>query len=236
MCSATSRASLCQTARRWRNVIDGQNRRIGKKVNGTLVQSFLYQNALNPIAELDGSNTVVSRFVYASHANVPDYMVKGGATYRILTDHLGSPRLVIDTTTGAIAQRMDYDAFGNVVLDTNPGFQPFGFAGGLYDRDTRLTRFGTRDYDAETGRWTVKDTILFDGGDMNLYGYVLNDPVNFIDLDGLSQRPTGKAAATAQKVVVGGLAMGRTCYRIRIFQTPIKVLVGGLARSRQSCP
>ena len=45
-----------------------------------------------------------------------------------------------------IAQRMDYDEFGNVITDTHPGFQPFGFAGGLYDLHTRLTRFGARDY------------------------------------------------------------------------------------------
>ncbi|MBX3032733.1 MAG: RHS repeat-associated core domain-containing protein [Bdellovibrionaceae bacterium] len=42
-----------------------------------------------------------------------------------------------------------------------------------------------RDYDAETGRWTSKDPILFEGGDANLYGYVLNDPVNLIDPNGL---------------------------------------------------
>ena len=76
---------------------------------------------------------------------------------------------------------MDYDAFGNVILDSNPGFQPFGFAGGIYDLDTKFTRFGARDYDAQTGRWTAKDPILFAGGDTNLYGYVLSDPVNFID-------------------------------------------------------
>jgi RHS repeat-associated protein len=62
---------------------------------------------------------------------------------------------------------------------------PFGFAGGLYDADTKLTRFGYRDYDAETGKWTAKDPIGFDGGDTNLYGYVLGDPVNFIDINGL---------------------------------------------------
>ncbi|MFV0678751.1 RHS repeat-associated core domain-containing protein, partial [Ottowia sp.] len=74
--------------------------------------------------------------------------------------------------------------WGNVTLDTNPGFQPFGYAGGLYDSDTRLTRFGARDYDAEAGRWTVNDPILFNGGDSNLYGYVTQDPVNGIDPDG----------------------------------------------------
>ncbi|HET9531618.1 MAG TPA: RHS repeat-associated core domain-containing protein [Blastocatellia bacterium] len=169
-------------------VIDGQNRRVGKKVNGALVQGLLYEDKLSPVAELDGSNQIVSLFVYGSQDNAPDYMIKGGVTYRIITDHLGSPRLVVNTATGAIAQRMDYDEFGVVVTDTNPGFQPFGFAGGIYDTQTGLVRFGARDYDPATGRWTAKDPILFAGGDTNLYGYVLNDPVNFIDPDGLAPR------------------------------------------------
>ena len=49
---------------------------------------------------------------------------------------------------------------------------------------TQLVRFGARDYDPETGRWTSKDPIGFAGGDTNLYGYVLNDPVNFVDPQG----------------------------------------------------
>lgn len=108
-----------------------------------------------------------------------------GVTYRIISDHLGSPRLIINTADGAITQRMDYDEFGNVTTDTNPGFQPFGFAGGIYDQHTQLTRFGARDYDAQTGRWTAKDPIRFAGGDTNLFGYVFSDPVNFIDPTGL---------------------------------------------------
>jgi RHS repeat-associated protein len=79
---------------------------------------------------------------------------------------------------------MDYDELGRVLVDTNPGFQPFGFAGGLYDPETKLVRFGARDYDAETGRWTSKDPLRFAGGDANLYGYVLGDPVNFTDPSG----------------------------------------------------
>src|SRR5262244_3622951 len=116
-------------------------------------------------------------------------MIKGGYTYRLITDHLGSPRLVIDATTGHVVQRLAYDAFGRVIVDDNPGFQPFGFAGGFYDPDTKLTRFGARDYDAETGRWTAKDPILFGGGDANLYGYVANNPVDFIDPLGLWRSP-----------------------------------------------
>ena len=164
---------------------DGAGRRIGKRVNGTLVQGFLYQGSLRPIAELDPSGRVVSRFVYASGAGSPAYMVKDGVTYRFLTDQLGSPRLIVDASTGAVVQRIDYDEFGTITSDTHPGFQPFGFAGGLYDPDTGLTRFGARDYDSATGRWTAKDPILFEGGNTNLYGYVLNDPVNLVDPLGL---------------------------------------------------
>ena len=98
---------------------------------------------------------------------------------------MGSVRLVVNATSGAVVQRIDYDEFGVVLADTNPGFQPFGFAGGLYDADTGLVRFGARDYDAETGRWTGKDPILFESLTSNLYSYVNNDPINFIDPSGL---------------------------------------------------
>jgi RHS repeat-associated protein len=113
-------------------------------------------------------------------------MVKGGTTYRVLSDHLGSVRLVVNAVDGSITQRIDYDEFGNVTSDTNSGFQPFAFAGGLYDQSTKLTRFGARDYDAFTGRWTAKDPILFAGGDLNLYGYILCNPINIIDIYGYS--------------------------------------------------
>jgi RHS repeat-associated protein len=78
-----------------------------------------------------------------------------------------------------------------VLDDTNPGFQPFGFAGGLYEPATGLVRFGARDYDPLTGRWTNKDPIRFSGGDTNLYGYVTQDPVNFVDPSGTTKRDAG---------------------------------------------
>ena len=172
-------------------LVDGRNRRIGKKIDGVLIQGLLYKDQLNPIAELDGEGNVVARFVYGDKDNVPAYMVKGGVTYRILSDHLGSPRLVVDTESGAVAQRMAYDAFGRVVEDTHPGFQPFGFAGGLWDRDSGLVRFGARDYDPGTGRWTSKDPIRFDGGDSNLFGYSFHDPINVIDPYGYEGKSCG---------------------------------------------
>jgi RHS repeat-associated protein len=137
------------------------------------------------VAELDGAGNVVARFVYGSRPNIPDYVVTASGTLRIFSDHLGSPRLVVNASTGALVQRLDYDEFGRVTLDSNPGAQPFGFAGGIYDADTGLVRFGARDYDAETGRWTRKDPADFSGGQVNLYGYILSNPVNLIDATGL---------------------------------------------------
>ena len=75
----------------------------------------------------------MSRFVYGVRGVAPEYMIRGGITYRLVTDHLGSVRFVVDIDSGAIAQQLDYDAWGRVVTDTNPGFQPFGSAGGIHD-------------------------------------------------------------------------------------------------------
>jgi len=166
-------------------VIDASNRRIGKKVNGAMVQGFIYKDQLEPIAELDGAGNVVARFVYASKGHVPDYMTKGGVTYRIISDHLGSVRLVVNTSDNSFTQRIDYDEFGNITQDTNPGFQPFAFAGGVYDHHTKLTRFGARDYYAHTGRWTSKDPYRFYEKDSNIYNYAASNPVSYVDINGL---------------------------------------------------
>ncbi len=166
---------------------DGRRRWIAKRMNGSTVQGFIYEGQLRIAAELDGSGSVVNRFVYGTKTNVPEYMIKSGATYRVITDYLGSVRLVVNTATGSIAQRIDYDEWGNVLTDTNPGFQPFGYGGGLYDRVTGLVHVGARNYDPSTGRWITKDPIRFNGGDANLYRFVGGgDPINFVDPSGLS--------------------------------------------------
>jgi RHS repeat-associated protein len=114
-------------------------------------------------------------------------------------------------STGAIGQRLDYDPWGVVTEDSNPGFQPFGYAGGLYDPDTGLVRFGARDYDAATGRWTTKDPIGFGGGDANLYAYVGGDPVNRVDPSGLiidtvTQGCKNNPVLCSEAGMLGGLA------------------------------
>jgi len=145
------------------------------------------------------------RFEYAD-GRMPVSMSKDGTTYYLTYDQLGSLRVVADAS-GNVVKRIDYDSFGNIINDTNPSFEvPFGFAGGLHDKDTGLVRFGYRDYEPDVGRWTAKDPILFAGGDTDLYGYCLNDPVNWVD-------PTGEIAiTTAIGVGVGVVAAGTFIY------------------------
>jgi RHS repeat-associated protein len=181
-------------------LVDATGRRLGRKVGGTLTRGWLYQDGLKPVAELDGAGNVVSRFVYGGKANVPEYVVKNGTEYRLITDQLGSVRLVVNAADGSLAQRLDYDEFGRVLNDSNPGFQPFGYAGGLYDPDTGLVRFGARDYDADAGRWMSKDPIGFSGGN-NWYAYCGNDPINEIDLFGLSLNDINKLYTSSQDYV-----------------------------------
>jgi RHS repeat-associated protein len=178
---------------------DGLQRRVGRDLTwGTPIsQQFLYDDQLRIAAELNGS-TVTSVFVYGTKPNVPDYMWQPatGKAYRILSDQLGSVRLVVTTTLPVtVIQQLDYDEFGNVMsssFDTTCAagaecfpFQPFGFAGGLQDRDTGMVRFGARDYLPSVGRWVSKDPIRFQGRQTNLYVYLGDDPINAIDNSGL---------------------------------------------------
>jgi|GEM_PF-2441764 len=184
-------------------VIDGRGRRIGKKINDVFRRKWLYDGQLRIVAEqqLDSSGNVtfVNRFVYGSNAHTPKVMLRytsptGQPTvYRIFSDHLGSPRYIVNVANkNDVLLRAHYSAFGIATLDGGTSVPvgsldavPFGFAGGLYDPDTGLVHFGARDYDPVIGRWVSKDPILFRGGQVNLYSYVGNDPVNSLDPMGL---------------------------------------------------
>ena len=165
--------------------VDGRNRRIGKRsVNKALSCGS------------SGSITTNSNRWRSSTGGTP----RGGVhlrqqaactrsdeaerpSYRIVSDHLGSVRLVVDVADNTVAHGLSYDEFGQLSTDSTPGYQVFGFAGGLIDPDSGLLRFAARDYDPAAARWTAKDPIGFDGGTAR-YGYALQDPVNFIDTDG----------------------------------------------------
>ncbi len=164
---------------------DGLDRRVARAVNGTVQASWIYRDGNSPAAEVDGTGNVLTRFVYGVHGDTPDYLVDDGDRLLVVSDFRGSPRLVVDADTGTVVQRVDYDALGAVVADTNPGLHPFGFQGGLIEPSTGLVRFGARDYDPSTGRFVSSDPSLFAGQQSNLYVFGNGDPVNRSDPSGL---------------------------------------------------
>ena len=177
-------------------VHDPLGRRIARKIDGIITEKYLWQGQTRLLAVLNADGGIRQRFIYAD-GRMPFGMEQDGSTYYLAYDQVGTLKVVADSA-GTIVKQLRHDSFGYEYFDSNPGFKvPFGFAGGLYDEDTGLIRFGYRDYDPEAGRWTAKDPIGFAGGDTDLYGYCLNDPVNLID-------PTGEY----WHIVVGDLVGG----------------------------
>ena len=167
-------------------IVDGRGRRVGRVVDGVCTNRWLYQDQLSPVAEVDSTGGLVAQYVYGTRLNVPDYIIRDGHTYAVCADERGSVRVIIDVNSGALVQQLGYDVWGNVLYDTNPGFQPFGFAGGIWDPATGLLRCGARDYDPHVGRWTMPDPD-WTGATVGAspYVYAGDDPVNCIDEDGV---------------------------------------------------
>ncbi|WP_156907908.1 RHS repeat domain-containing protein [Desulfovibrio cuneatus] len=85
-----------------------------------------------------------------------------------------------------MVKEIEYDSFGNVLHDSFQQLSfPLGFAGGLVDEHTGFIRFGYRDYDPQTGRFTAQDPARDLRGDADLYDYCVDDPVSCIDPQGL---------------------------------------------------
>jgi RHS repeat-associated protein len=130
---------------------------------------------------LDGNLLDPSIFRKAGEPAAPQRSV----TFRIGCDQVGTPKALL-APDGRVVKRMVYDSFGNPLVDTCPCFfLPRGFAGGLADRHTGLVRFGFRDYDPRTGRFTAPDPLGDTGGDHDPYDYCVDDPVSAFDPLGL---------------------------------------------------
>ncbi len=108
-----------------------------------------------------------------------------------MADNLGSVRDVVqyNASTGNtdILDHILYDAFGNVVSQTDAADQPaFLFAGEMYDSNTGLYYDHERWYDPETGDFISQDPLGFAAGDSNLNRYVGNNVTSLTDPSGMA--------------------------------------------------
>lgn len=179
---------------------DAMGRRVIRLENSVQTHAWLYGKSLLPLAEYESDGQVRTVFIYAM-GYTPISMIRNSHTYHLISDHLGSPRLVLDED-GTVIKRIEYDSYGNVLLDTAPEFDlPFGFCGGMADPAHELIRFGARDYQPSTGRWTAPDPILVAGGP-NLYQYARNAPTIRVDRLGLESRPNPECPLTIPEEIL----------------------------------
>ncbi|MFN0138457.1 MAG: RHS repeat domain-containing protein [Pyrinomonadaceae bacterium] len=115
----------------------------------------------------------------------------GSTTSYFLADHLGSTNGLANSS-GALTASNGYDSFGN---PTNAAFSSrYQFTGREFDNFSGLQYSRARFYDPNLGRFISEDPIGFEGGDVNLYGYVSNNPLNYYDPSGLFPFTPSEAA------------------------------------------
>ena len=116
-------------------------------------------------------------------------MVESPKTYYFINDHLGSSQQLVDKDRQVVWQGA-YSPFGSLDVVVNRVSNNFRFPGQYFDSETGLHYNWHRFYDPDTGRYISADPIGLQGG-INLYAYVRNDPVNWVDPWGLAKIVNG---------------------------------------------
>jgi RHS repeat-associated protein len=155
-----------------------------KKLASGRVTLYHYDYAGNLIAETDGNGTPLRDYVYLNGERIAMKVYGPQAGwYYFVNDHLGTPQKIVDSS-GNVVWEAAYLSFGEAQVVTEIVESNFRFPGQYFDAETGLHYNWHRYYDPKTGRYLTPDPIGLEGG-VNLYVYVLNNPINRTDLLGL---------------------------------------------------
>jgi RHS repeat-associated protein len=229
----------------------------------------------NIIMEYDQTGNITAKYTHGPNTDEPLAVQQGTNTYYYHADGLGSIT-ALSNSSGNIVQTYSYDSFGNMTATGNIR-QPFTYTAREYDYATGMYFYRARYYDPKVGRFVTKDPILNPNYDnlkkygannferqngvpsfydllkapqnFNPYVYVLNNPINFIDPNGLSAKGSlcraacwaaggaicaavacGCAAGTT--ITVGGLAIPCTAVII----ASCSASAGGASICSDICP
>ncbi|MHC4321711.1 MAG: RHS repeat domain-containing protein [Planctomycetota bacterium] len=186
---------------------DPFGRRIYKSsLLGTTI--FVYDGS-NVIEEVDDGGFMKALYTHALGVDEPLSMQRGSTMNYYLSDGLGSITSLTDLK-GDIVSSYQYDSFGNLTDSTGSISNPFLYTGREFDIETGLYFYRARYYNPSIGRFISEDPIGFNGGDTNFYVYVQNNPVNFIDPDGLKAKccTFGDCFKRCMKASYGDWALG----------------------------
>jgi RHS repeat-associated protein len=159
---------------------DALGRRTTKTLNGVST-SFVYDGA-NPVQEKAGASVTANILL---GLGIDEYFTRTDSTgtRTILPDALGSSVALTDST-GTLQTQYTYEPFGNTSLAGAASGNPLQYTGREND-GTGLYYYRARYYSPKLQRFISEDPIGFAGGDVNLYAYVGNGPMNYIDPLGL---------------------------------------------------
>jgi RHS repeat-associated protein len=151
---------------------------------------YIYDNE-DIILEYNERGQITARYTHGPGIDEPLAVEKKRDNYFYHADGLGSVVALTDSKQ-KVVENYDYDSFGNLKRHGHKVKQPYTYTSREFDEETGLYYYRARTYDPVIGRFLQPDPIGFDGGGMNLYAYVGNNPFGFVD-------PTGE-------FILGGLA------------------------------
>ena len=170
---------------------DPFGRRIEKNISGQITTKYLYdrEDIIMEYAAIIPTNTnITTKYIHGPGIDEPLSMIRNNKTYYYHADALGSITRMTDQN-GNTVQTIKYDTFGNIKSISNPLIiQPYAWTGREFDIESGFYYLRNRYYDPRTGRFISKDPIGFGGGDVNLFRYVGNGPVNWVDPFGLGPK------------------------------------------------
>ncbi len=199
-----------------RRLLDGEHLEAIRSDTGGVLSKFLRGSVIDE---------VVNAYYFDANGKPANY-----------TYHHDSLQSVVGLSghAGSVEETLRYGPFGEVLGQTGSSRSALRFTGRDFDAETGLYYYRARYYDPEIGRFLSEDPLGLNGGDVNLYAYVGNNPLRFNDPSGevvqvLVGAVIGFGTSLATELVLNGGDLSQVNVGAVIGGTAAGALTGGLS-------
>ncbi|MDP3506512.1 MAG: RHS repeat-associated core domain-containing protein [Candidatus Melainabacteria bacterium] len=183
-------------------VYDPSGRQAQKTVGANKTR-FIY-DGLDLIATYDGAGVLQNRYVHGPGMDEPAIQVTAAGVLSFFHRDSQGSIVALTDNSGAVTNKYTYSPFGESAALSGT---IFGYTGQRYDSETGLYYYKARYFSPTLGRFLQTDPIGYAGGDLNLYAYVGNDPMNFRDPLGLSAQDNSNSHYRPGNLLHGSATM-----------------------------